>query len=95
MSSKDSNGDDGSSSKSDYDIILMDIEMPIMNGLVATRIIREREKQSGSQRPIPIVALSGNARQVLIDEALASGMQYFIVKPYNKQVGRMMMTLVC
>jgi len=46
-----------------YDVILMDIEMPTLNGLQATAKIREWE-QERHLAPIPIVGVSGNARQV-------------------------------
>jgi CheY-like chemotaxis protein/anti-sigma regulatory factor (Ser/Thr protein kinase) len=66
-----------------FDIILMDIEMPIMNGLEATSQIRQYEQQS-NQRPAVIIGLSGNARQQHIQTALESGMNDYITKPFHK-----------
>jgi len=63
----------------DFDVILMDIEMPVMNGIEATRALRAR----GSV--VPVIGLSGNARQEHVDVALASGMQAYVVKPYSRQ----------
>eukprot|EP01113_Clastostelium_recurvatum_P026211 TRINITY_DN3146_c1_g1_i2.p1 TRINITY_DN3146_c1_g1~~TRINITY_DN3146_c1_g1_i2.p1 ORF type:complete len:344 (+),score=70.46 TRINITY_DN3146_c1_g1_i2:152-1183(+) len=67
-----------------FDVIFMDLEMPVMNGRDATRIIRQRERERGVVSTIVIIGLSGNARQSQIEGAMELGMQHFIVKPYNK-----------
>ena len=53
-----------SSQTTPFDLIFMDIEMPVMNGLQATAIIRQRERDRLVSPPVPILGLSGNARQV-------------------------------
>ena len=60
--------------KGGYDLCLMDIDMPIMNGLEATRIIRQKVKY------FPIMALSGNPEYR--EKCLEIGMDYFMVKPF-------------
>lgn len=66
--------------KEDFKAILMDIEMPVMDGLVATRIIRQREKEE--DRPYtPIYAISGVATADPEGECSAVGMDGFIAKP--------------
>ena len=65
--------------KSHYDLIIMDINMPVMNGLEATQKIRERD------RGIPIIALSANAYQDDIDRATAVGVNAYLAKPINNQ----------
>ncbi|KAK9763040.1 hypothetical protein K7432_010655, partial [Basidiobolus ranarum] len=67
-----------------YHLILMDLEMPVMGGLECTRRIREIEKASGS-RYIPIVGVSGNAREEYRCLAIESGMTDYVIKPYDKQ----------
>jgi PAS domain S-box-containing protein len=69
--------------RSEFDLILMDVHMPIMNGMDSTREIRSREARSG-QLPIPIIGLSGNAREEHKHEALRSGMSYYLTKPCKK-----------
>ncbi|GAA5834256.1 hypothetical protein JCM11251_000584 [Rhodosporidiobolus azoricus] len=67
----------------EIDCILMDIEMPVMDGLAATRAIRTAEQQgqrSGHQR---IVGLTGNARNAQKDAALDAGMDTVITTPYK------------
>ncbi|GAA5988813.1 hypothetical protein JCM11641_004861 [Rhodosporidiobolus odoratus] len=67
----------------EIDCILMDIEMPIMDGLAATRAIRlaeQRGERTGHQR---IVGLTGNARNAQKDAALEAGMDAVVTKPYK------------
>eukprot|EP01114_Cavostelium_apophysatum_P015317 TRINITY_DN4142_c0_g2_i1.p1 TRINITY_DN4142_c0_g2~~TRINITY_DN4142_c0_g2_i1.p1 ORF type:complete len:2014 (-),score=552.22 TRINITY_DN4142_c0_g2_i1:163-6204(-) len=66
-----------------FDLIYMDIEMPVMGGLEATRRIRELEKEK-KRTKVPIVGLSGNARSAQIDEAMTCGMDDYLTKPYHR-----------
>jgi CheY-like chemotaxis protein/anti-sigma regulatory factor (Ser/Thr protein kinase) len=63
-----------------YDLILMDIQMPIMDGIDAARAIRAQEALEGRRR-IPIVALTANALTYQVDEYLAAGMDDHVAKP--------------
>ena len=65
-----------------FDAILMDIEMPEMNGLEATKQIRQEEAVLNSVAT-PIIGLSGNARVEQKEEALAAGMNAYLIKPYQ------------
>lgn len=60
-----------------YDAILMDIRMPVMDGLVATKKIRETDSK------IPIIALSANTYKEDVEQSLAAGMNAHIGKPIN------------
>ncbi|KAI9089987.1 hypothetical protein DFS34DRAFT_379627 [Phlyctochytrium arcticum] len=74
--------------RSHFDLILMDIEMPVMDGLTAARAIRALERSGslfGGPARIPIVAVTGNARQEQLDKALHAGMDDYMVKPYVKR----------
>jgi signal transduction histidine kinase/ActR/RegA family two-component response regulator len=64
----------------DYDLILMDMEMPEMDGPEATRRIREIESAT-DKKPVPIIAMTANAMQEDRDHCLASGMNDHISKP--------------
>jgi signal transduction histidine kinase/CheY-like chemotaxis protein len=66
----------------DFDVILMDCQMPLMNGYEATRAIRKRESELGWNR-IPVVALTANAMNGDRDKALQSGMDDFLSKPFS------------
>ncbi len=66
------------------DLILMDIEMPEMDGLEATRRIREAERAGGS-RAMPILALTGHAVQGYRERCLAAGCSAYLTKPIRKQ----------
>ncbi|OGR28176.1 MAG: hypothetical protein A2277_14530 [Desulfobacterales bacterium RIFOXYA12_FULL_46_15] len=62
-----------------FDVILMDIQMPEMDGLQATRAIREIEKSRGGR--IPIIALTANAMKGDCERFIAAGMDGYISKP--------------
>ncbi len=64
-----------------YDLILMDIQMPIMNGYEATRAIRALDRPD--VKNLPIIALSANSREEDKRMSLASGMNYHIAKPFD------------
>jgi signal transduction histidine kinase/ActR/RegA family two-component response regulator len=64
----------------DYDIILMDIQMPEMDGITAAREIRKAEAAAGRART-PIVAVSANAMAHQVEEYLAAGMDGHVAKP--------------
>lgn len=67
-----------------YDLILMDIQMPIMDGLEATKIIRELEKESGKDS-IPIIAVTAYSMEENRVKALDAGCDFFVTKPVNKK----------
>jgi CheY-like chemotaxis protein len=67
-----------------FDIVLMDIEMPVLSGLEATRIIRKSEEENGLPA-IPIVGISANARASFYETALNNGFNEYITKPYLKE----------
>ena len=64
-----------------YDLILMDIMMPVMNGLEATREIRNMQREDCKN--IPIIAMSANAFDEDVKRSLASGMNAHLSKPIN------------
>jgi signal transduction histidine kinase/AmiR/NasT family two-component response regulator len=66
----------------DWDLILMDMQMPVMDGLGATRHIREREAATGRRRT-PIVALTADAMSHQIVGYAAAGMDQFVGKPID------------
>ena len=63
-----------------FDLVLMDCEMPEMDGFEATRAIREFERNKGVG-PVPIVALTAHALQEHREAVFASGMSYYLAKP--------------
>jgi PAS domain S-box-containing protein len=68
-----------------FDVIFMDIEMPVMNGLEATKQIRQREQRL-NQAPVLIIGLSGNAQKEQIKTARDAGMDDYITKPFHRVV---------
>ena len=67
----------------DYDLILMDMEMPQVDGPEATRRIRAMETAAG-KNPIPIIAMTANALHEDRDRCIASGMDDHMAKPVEK-----------
>jgi len=65
-----------------YDLVLMDMQMPEMNGLEATGQIRARERQTGRPRT-PIVALTARAQNSDRDACLSAGMDGYLTKPIH------------
>ena len=63
----------------DYDVVLMDIQMPVMDGYTATKEIRKFNKE------LPILALSASVFMEVKDKISASGMNGFIFKPFNPE----------
>ncbi len=66
--------------KESFDLIFMDIQMPVMDGMEATRIIRNELKLK-----TPVVALTANAFKHNVENYIEAGMNDFIVKPYLEQ----------
>jgi CheY-like chemotaxis protein len=62
-------------------IILMDLEMPIMDGLACTRRIRDLEREGKIVGPVPIIAVTANTRMEQMEQALESGM--VIIQKFN------------
>ncbi len=69
--------------KNDYDIILMDIQMPEMDGIEVTHLIRKHEKENKSVKKIRIVALTANILGQDAEYCIAEGMDAYIAKPFR------------
>jgi two-component system, sensor histidine kinase and response regulator len=76
-----------------FDVVLMDVQMPEMDGLEATRQIRAREKQTGGR--LPIVAMTAYAMKGDREHCLAQGMDEYVAKPIHpREVLRVIADLV-
>lgn len=69
----------------DFDLVLMDMQMPVMDGYTATRYIREKEKDEGRE-PTPIIALSAFALDTEISKSLDAGCDTRLTKPIRMKL---------
>jgi CheY-like chemotaxis protein len=69
--------------KDAFDLILMDVQMPILNGYEATRVIRDIEAGKGIHTPI--IALTAYAMKSDKDQCIEAGMDDYIAKPFKRQ----------
>lgn len=71
--------------KDKFDIILMDIRMPVMDGIEATIEIRKLEKLNKTKEPVKIIALTANTFQEDIENCMDNGMDAFLEKPFTRK----------
>ncbi|MEA5485221.1 MULTISPECIES: response regulator [Pseudanabaena] len=69
----------------DYDIILMDCQMPLLDGYATTQVIRQLESTTRSSKHVVIIAMTANAFTEDRDRCLAMGMDDFLSKPIRRQ----------
>lgn len=70
-------------SKNHYDVVLMDLEMPVMNGYEATKKIRSMSNIN--KRETPIIALTASASKKVKSNAIDAGVDEFLTKPFNPE----------
>lgn len=68
--------------ENEYDLVLMDMQMPVMDGLEATRRIRTDLKM----QKLPIIAMTANAMRASLDQCIEAGMNDFITKPIDPEL---------
>ena len=68
----------------DFDLVLMDINMPVMDGLTAIRTMRETEARRGGRRT-PVVSLTADAMPQQVQAALAAGADLHLAKPITSE----------
>lgn len=73
----------GASEAGYYGLILMDLMMPVMNGMEAARAIRELDRSDA--KTVPIVAVSANSYPEYTKDIEENGVNCFVTKPYNKK----------
>jgi two-component system, NarL family, sensor histidine kinase BarA len=69
--------------KDQFDLIFMDVKMPVMDGYEATQKIRQIEMEWGKGERIPIIAMTANNMYEEIQECLKIGMDGFLSKPFS------------
>ena len=66
-----------------FDVCLMDIEMPVMNGLAACHRIRSMEQSGDIVRRVPVIAVTANARQEQVEHMIKEGFDEVLTKPFR------------
>ena len=66
-----------------YDLVLMDLQMPVLDGFATTRIIREEERAGGGH--LPIIAMTAHAMQGARERCLAAGLDGYVSKPVRQE----------
>jgi signal transduction histidine kinase/FixJ family two-component response regulator len=67
-----------------YDLVLMDMHMPVMDGLETTRRIRAAEQADGDGRRLPVIAMTANVMRDAMDACRDAGMDDFLPKPFKR-----------
>lgn len=71
--------------KTRYDLVLMDIMLPEMNGFEITHEIRKYEKENNVETPVPIVALTANTYDNDREKCFHAGMNEYLAKPFTSE----------
>ena len=71
--------------KNVIDLVIMDLQMPVMDGIEATKRIRTAESSDPSRMKLPIICSSANSNKETETLAIAAGVDYFLPKPFNKK----------
>jgi CheY-like chemotaxis protein len=66
-----------------FDLVLMDVQMPVMNGFETTTVLRDRERSTGTR--LPIIAVTAHALEGDRERCLAADMDAYISKPIKAQ----------
>ena len=68
-----------------FDVILMDLQMPVLDGINATKEIRRIERENQVEDPIKIIAITANALTEDKNRCFEAGMDYFMTKPFRAE----------